>query len=95
MTRRSQTVFFGVSERSAGASDGSILVQVVDPTKLTGDNYEVSVNEGFYYWDTTQTDALWMMTTDPSTKAEEGFQTHSVIYWSVMNTSNNIMLLTF
>ena len=81
------------SSRSAGASDGSIMVKVIDPTKLTGDDYEVSVNEDFFYWDTTQTDPLWVLTTDVSSMEEAGFQTHSVIYWSVMNTTQQTMVV--
>ncbi|MBA64491.1 MAG: hypothetical protein CMG55_01685 [Candidatus Marinimicrobia bacterium] len=77
--------------RSAGTSDGSILVKVVDPTKLTGDSYEVSVNEDHFYQDTVS--SLWMATADPAGQAAAGLETKTVIYWSVMNTTTNTMVV--
>jgi len=41
---------------SEGGSDGTIVVNVVDPTKLTGDDYELYFDIGHYYKDE---DGLW------------------------------------
>jgi hypothetical protein len=44
---------------SAGGSDGTIVVNVVDPTKLTGDDYELYFDMGHYYKDV---DGYWKST---------------------------------
>ena len=41
---------------SVGGSDGTIVVNVLDPTKLTGDDYELYFDIGHYYKDL---DGLW------------------------------------
>ena len=52
-----------ISSSHVGGSDGTIMVKVVDPTKLTGDTYEVSINMGHFYrdlngvWQTAATDS--------------------------------------
>jgi hypothetical protein len=52
-----------ISSSHVGGSDGTIMVKVVDPTKLTGDTYEVSINMGYFYrdlngvWQTAATDS--------------------------------------
>jgi hypothetical protein len=50
-----EVVFNGQAARTAGASDGFVRFEVVDPTKVTGDNYEVS-----FYQDAGQT--FWKLT---------------------------------
>jgi hypothetical protein len=44
---------------SAGGSDGTIVVNVIDPTKLTGDDYELYFDTGHYYKDV---DGMWKST---------------------------------
>ena len=44
---------------SVGGSDGTIVVNVVDPTKLTGDDYELYFDIGHYYKDV---DGMWKST---------------------------------
>ena len=44
------------STHSAGGSDGTIVVKVIDPTKVTGNEYEVYINNGHFYRDT---DGVW------------------------------------
>jgi hypothetical protein len=44
-TENFEVVFSGDAERSDGASDGSVTWEVVDPTKVTGHDYEVSFYE--------------------------------------------------
>jgi len=39
------------SVHSVGGSDGTINIKVVDPTQLTGDSYEVYINNGHFYRD--------------------------------------------
>ena len=53
------TVAYGdqiASTHPEGGSDGTIVVKVVDPTKVTGDEYEVFINNGHFYRDT---DGVW------------------------------------
>ena len=51
------------AEHSTGGSDGSMNVKVIDPTKLTGDSYDVYINMGHFYrdlngvWQTAATDS--------------------------------------
>ncbi len=44
---------------SVGGSDGTIVVNVLDPTKLTGDDYELYFDIGHYYKDL---DGMWKST---------------------------------
>lgn len=52
---------------SAGTSGGSVDVTVIDPTKLTGDDYEVFFDYGHYYLDV---DGLWKHTAEPDAIAK-------------------------
>ena len=61
------TVAYGdqlASTHSVGGSDGTIVVKVVDPTKVTGDEYEVFINNGHFYRDT---DGVWKPAATDST----------------------------
>lgn len=52
---------------SAGSSDGSVDVTVIDPTRLTGDDYEVFFDYGHYYLDV---DGIWKHTAEPDAIAK-------------------------
>ena len=52
------------STHTDGGSDGTIMVHVVDPTKLTGDDYEVYIDNGHFYRDL---DGVWKPAATDST----------------------------
>ncbi len=55
------------ADHPAGASDGGVTVEVVDPMALTGDDYQVTFGMDHYYLDV---DGVWKATAEPGVVAK-------------------------
>ena len=65
------------ADHATGSGNAAVSWQVIDPTKVTGDDYEVFFNEQHYYMDV---DGIWKETAYPDQIGKRGIEDLEVAY---------------
>ncbi len=77
---------------SSGASDGGVIITVVDPQALTGNDYEVYFDTDHYYLDV---DGIWKPTAEPGVVAKLLDVSPSVVTGSAVTGPGGTLDLNF